>query len=165
MSNNLEEGMPIQPLSWVEAISEDSIKYIIKISAIEDKLTLSTSYKKGLLCKQYFSSHDLSKIQENKNFSFKNIHDYIVFLKDNLEINKLRKLENKIKNVNGGLSLEIPVKLGPIKEIKFDINEKELTGERKQWKQWKQRRTDQEQQQKQRWKDSKGYSREDGQSE
>ena len=48
-------------------------------------------------------------------------------MKDNLEINKLRKLENKIKNVNGGLSLEIPVKLGPIKEIKFDINEKELT--------------------------------------
>ena len=126
--NNLEEGKPIQPLSFeIEAISEDSIKYIIKISTIEDKLTLSTSYKKGLLCKQYFSSHDLSKIQENKNLTFKNIHEYILFLKDILESNKLLKLENKIKNVEDGLSLEIPVRLGIIKEIKFEIKEKELT--------------------------------------
>ena len=126
--NNLEEGKPIQPLLLeVEATTEDAIKYLIKISTNEDKLTLSTSYKKGLIYKEFFSSHDLSKLQENKNLVFKNIHEYIIFLQDILENNKILKLENKIKNVKGGLNLEIPVKLGIFKEIKLEINEKELT--------------------------------------
>ena len=126
--NNLEEGKPIQAMIIeLEATSEDSVKYVIKISNSQDKLTLSTSYKKGLINKEYFSSYDLNKLLENYHFPFKNINEYCLFLKDILDNNKLIKLENKIKKVEKDLNLEIPVKLGIIKEIKFQIKEKELT--------------------------------------
>ena len=124
---NLEEAKPIEVESFnLEVTSEDSIKYLIKIASTNNKLILSTSYSKGLICKQYFSSYDISKLCENQNFSFKNINEYLLFLKDILENNKTMKLENKLKNSNGRLILEIPVKLGIIKEIKFEIPEKEL---------------------------------------
>ena len=124
---NLDEGKPIQPESLkLEATTEDSIKYLITISSSDSKLTLSTSYKKGLICKEYFSSYDISKLRESLHFSFENINDYLLFLKDILDNNKVMKLENKIKNANGILNLEIPAKLGIIKDIKFDIKEKEL---------------------------------------
>jgi hypothetical protein len=126
--NNLEEGKPVQPLELeTEATTEDSIKYIIKISSADNKLTVSTSYKKGLICKQYFSSFDLEKLLENQHFAFKNLDQYLLFLKDILDNNKLLKIDNKIKNENGTLILDIPAKLGIIKEMKFQIKEKEMS--------------------------------------
>ena len=125
--NNLEEAKPIQPLSLdLEANSEDSIKYLIKISNTQDKLTLSTSYKKGLICKEYFSQYELKALLEKQNFSFKNINEYFLFLQDILDNNKQLKLENKLQKTEKGLSLVIPAKLGIIKELKYEIKEKEL---------------------------------------
>lgn len=125
--NNLEEAKPIRPMSLeLEANSEDSTKYLIKISNTQDKLSLSTSYKKGLICKEYFSQYELKDLLENQNFSFKNINEYFLFLQDILDNNKLLKLENKLKKTEGGLSLVIPAKLGIIKELKYEIKEKEL---------------------------------------
>ena len=47
---NLEEGKPIQQNSLdLEAVTEDSTKYLIQISIIGDKLTLTTSYKNGII--------------------------------------------------------------------------------------------------------------------
>ena len=128
MTYNLEEGKPIQqaPLE-IEATTEDSIKYIIKISNADNKLTLSTSYKKGLISKEYFSSYDLSKLLENQHFTFKSINEYFVFFKAILDNNKQLKLENKIKKVENVLNLEIPANFGIFKEIKFEIKEKELS--------------------------------------
>ena len=106
--NNLEEGKPIQAtIIELEATTEDSVKYVIKIANSQDKLTLSTSYKKGLINKEYFSSYDLNTLLENQNFTFKNIAEYCLFLKDILDNNKLIKLENKIKKVEKDLNLEI----------------------------------------------------------
>ena len=125
--DNLEEGMPIKTDSIeLEATTEDSITYLIKISSADDNLTLSTSYKKGLIIKEYFSAYNVSKLGESLHFTFKSVNDYILFLKDILENNKSMKLENKIKKDEGVLYLEIPAKLGIIKEIKFQIKEKEL---------------------------------------
>ena len=42
------------------------------------------------------------------------------------------KLENKIKKVKTSLILEIPTKLGIIKEIKYEIKEKELNEKERQ---------------------------------
>ena len=125
---NLEEGKPIQQMSFnLEATTDDKIKYVIKISVVEDKLAFSTSYKKGLICKEYYSEYNLNKLSEkNPILSFKNINEYYLFLKDILDNNKLLKLENKIKKENTALYLEIPAKLGIIKEIKYEIKEKEL---------------------------------------
>ena len=125
---NLEEGKPIQEESLeLEVATEDKSKYVIKIALIEDKLTFATSYRNGLIYKEYYSEYDLNKLAENtRGFSFKNIREYYLFLKDLLENNKLMKLENKIKKENTSLDLEIPAKLGIIKEIKYEIKEKEL---------------------------------------
>ena len=131
--NNLGEGTPIQDTDLeLEAITEDSIKYTINISSEQDKLTLFSKYKNGLISKEFFSSYNLTKLLENQNFSFKSINDYFLFLKDILENNKLLKIGNKIKNKDNSLVLQIPVKLGIIKEIKFEIKEKELTEKEKQ---------------------------------
>ena len=131
--NNLGEGTPIQPTNLeLEATTENSIKYTIKISSEQDKLALSTKYKSGLISKEFFSSYNLTKLLENQNFSFKSINEYFLFLKDILESNKLLKIENKIKSTENSLVLQIPVKLGIIKEIKFEIKEKELTEKEKQ---------------------------------
>ena len=124
---NLEEAKPIQVESFdLEGKTEDSINYLIKISTSDDKLTLSSSFKKGLICKEYFSSYEVTKLCENLPFTFKTLKDYLLFLKDILENNKAIKLENKIKVDDGALKLTIPVKLGVIKEINFEIKEKEL---------------------------------------
>ena len=131
--NNLGEGTPIQPTNLeLEAMTENSIKYTIKIFSEQDKLALSTKYKSGLIYKEFFSSYNLTKLLENQNFSFKSINEYFLFLKDILENNKLLKIENKIKSTENSLVLQIPVKLGIIKEIKFEIKEKELTEKEKQ---------------------------------
>ena len=131
--NNLGEGTPIQPTNLeLEATTENSIKYTIKISSEQDKLSLSTKYKSGLISKEFFSSYNLTKLLENQNFSFKSINEYFLFLKDILENNKLLKIENRIKNTENSLVLQIPVKLGIIKEIKFEIKEKELTEKERQ---------------------------------
>ena len=126
--NNLEEAKPIKPEAAIdiEVSTEDSNKYIIKIWTFEEKLGLSTSYKKGLIIKEYFSSYDLKKLLENKNFTFKDINEYFLFLKDIIENNKKIKEEPKLKKVENVLYLEIPIKLGIIKDIKFEIKEKEL---------------------------------------
>ena len=131
---NLEEGKLIQQENVLEvsATSKDSIKYDIKISKAKDKIAISTSYKKGLICKEYFSAYDLTFLIKNQNFSFQSINDYLLFLKDILENNKLLKLENSISSGDDGLILVIPVKLGIIKEIKFEIKEKEITGKEMQ---------------------------------
>ena len=78
---NLEEGKPIQQMSFnLEATTDDKIKYVIKISIVEDKLALSTSYKKGLICKEYYSEYNLNKLSEkNPILSFKNINEYYLF--------------------------------------------------------------------------------------
>ena len=124
---NLDEGMPIQPLTIEIEATVDSIKYLIKITTSQDKLVLSTSYKEGLLVQEYFASYDLNKLLENQHFSFKSINDYFLFLKDIIDNNKLIKAEPKLKKIEKTLYLEIPAKLGIIKEIKFEIKEKELT--------------------------------------
>lgn len=130
---NLGEGTPILPnYLELEAMTENSIKYTIKISSEQDKLTLSTKYKSGLISKEFFSSYNLTKLLENQNFSFKSINEYFLFLNDILDNNKLLKVENKIKYTENSLVLQIPVKLGIIKEIKFEIKEKELTEKEKQ---------------------------------
>ena len=130
---NLGEGTPVQPTDLeLEASTEDSIKYTVKFSSEQDKLTLSSSYKSGLISREYFSSYNLTKLLENQNFSFKSINEYFLFLKDILENNQLLKIENKIKNTGNSLILQIPVKLGIIKEIKFELKEKELTEREKQ---------------------------------
>ena len=132
-TKNLEEGKPIKQLSLeTEATTEDSVKYEIKISNEENKLSLSTSYKKGLITNEYFSSYELSKLTENKRFNFQNIDEYFLFLKDLLDNNKLLKLNNKIKKVDNILYFEIPARLGIIKELKFEIKEKELNERKKQ---------------------------------
>ena len=77
--------------------------------------------------KEYFSSYDLNNLLESQNFSFKNINEYCFFLKDILNNNKLLKLENKINKVEKNLNLKILPKFGIIKELKFQIKEKELT--------------------------------------
>ena len=57
---NLEEGKPIEPDGFeIEATTEDSTKYIIKFVNLQEKLKLTTSYKKGLICKEYVSEYDL----------------------------------------------------------------------------------------------------------
>jgi len=77
---NLEEAKPIEVESFnLEVTSEDSIKYLIKIASTNNKLILSTSYSKGLICKEYFSSYEISKLCENQNFSFNNINEYVLF--------------------------------------------------------------------------------------
>ena len=124
---NLDEGMPIQPLVIEIEATTDSIKYLIKISTSQDKLILSTSYKKGLMIQEYYASYDLNKLLENQHFSFKSINDYFLFLKDIIDNNKIIKAEPKLKKIEKTLYLEIPAKLGIIKEIKFEIKEKELT--------------------------------------
>ena len=124
---NLEEGMPIQPIVIEIEATADSIKYLIKVSTSKDKLILSTSHKKGLLIQEYFASYDLNKLLENQHFSFKTINDYFLFLKDIIDNNKLIKSEPKLKKIEKTLYLEIPAKLGIIKELKYEINEKELT--------------------------------------
>ena len=133
-ANNLDEAKPIQPISTLEleVKTEDSVKYLIKISNIGEKLNLSTSYKSGLICQEYFSQYDLKTLLENIPFSFKSIEDYFLLLEDTLENNKERKLESKLKKEKNFLILEIPAKLGRIKEIKFIIKEKELTEKEKQ---------------------------------
>ena len=125
---NLEEGKRIeQPIVLeLSATTEDSIKYDIKISNSQDKVNISTSYKKGLICKEYCSEYDLKQLMENNNFSFGNVNEYLLFLSDILETNKIKKLENIINKGEGELSLVIPAQLGIIKEIKFEIKEKEL---------------------------------------
>ena len=97
--NNLEEGKPIQNESLdLEATTEDKIKYVIKISVMGEKLTLSTSYKNGLIYKEYYSEYDLKKLTEKtQSLAFKNINEHYLFLKDILENNKIMKLENTIK--------------------------------------------------------------------
>ena len=126
--NNLEEGKPIQNESLdLEATTEDKIKYVIKISVMGEKLTLSTSYKNGLIYKEYYTEYDLKKLTEKtQSLAFKNINEHYLFLKDILENNKIMKLENTIKKENNSLYLNIPAKLGIIKEIKYEIKEKEL---------------------------------------
>ena len=58
---NLEEAKPIQVESFdLEGKTEDSINYLIKISTSDDKLTLSSSFKKGLICKEYFLDDEVS---------------------------------------------------------------------------------------------------------
>ena len=133
-ANNLDEAKPIQPINTLEFESktEDSVKYLIKISNIGEKLNLSTSYKNGLICQEYFSQYDLKTLLENIPFSFKSIEDYFLLLEDTLENNKERKLESKLKKEKNFLILEIPAKLGRIKEIKFILKEKELTEKEKQ---------------------------------
>ena len=133
-ANNLDEAKPIQPISTLEleVKTEDSVKYLIKISNIGEKLNLSTSYKSGLICQEYFSQYDLKTLLENIPFSFKSIEDYFLLLEDTLENNKERKLGSKLKKEKNFLILEIPAKLGRIKEIKFIIKEKELTEKEKQ---------------------------------
>ena len=130
---NLEEAESIQPTTIeIEAITEDSIKYLIKISNLSEKLALSTSYKSGLICQEYYNEYELKALMENQIYNFKSIEDYFLFLKDVLESNKLLKMENKLTKLENGLNFEIPIKFGPIKEIKFDIKEKELTEKEKQ---------------------------------
>ena len=125
---NLEEGKPIQQENLdLEVTTEDKTKYVIKISIVEDKLTLSTSNRNGLIYKEYYSEYDLKKLSEKtQSLAFKNINEYYLFLEDILENNKLLKIENKIKKENASLYLEIPAKLGIIKELKYEIKEKEL---------------------------------------
>ena len=127
---NLEEGRPIeQPVVLeISATSKDSIKYDIKISNVDEKVTITTSYKKGLICKEYFSSYELTKLLENQYFSFKNTNDYLLFLKDIIEKNKIMKLDNVISESDGGLCLIIP----SFKEIKLEIKEKELSDKERQ---------------------------------
>ena len=48
-------------------------------------------------------------------------------MKDFVETNVEKKIENSIIEGNGFLTLIIPVKHGKIKEIKFEIKEKDLT--------------------------------------
>ena len=130
---NLEEGKPIEALGFeIETSTEDSTKYVIKFINLQEKLRLTTSYKKGLICKEYFSEYDLKTLLEKQTFSFENIEEYFLFLKDIIESNKLLKLENKLKLIEKVLYLEIPAKLGKIKKIEFEIKEKELTNDEKQ---------------------------------
>ena len=130
---NLEEGKPVEQDGFeIEAATEDSTKYVIKFVNLQEKLRLTTSYKKGLICKEYFSEYDLKTLLEKQTFSFENIEEYFLFLKDIIESNKLLKLENKLKLIEKVLYLEIPAKLGKIKKIEFEIKEKELTNEEKQ---------------------------------
>ena len=124
---NLDEAMPIQPVVIEIEATADAIKYLIKIFTTQEKLNLSTSYKKGLLIQEYFSSYDLKQLLENQHFAFKTINDYFLFLKDIIDNNKLIKSEPKLKKIDKTLYLEIPAKLGIIKELKFQIEEKELT--------------------------------------
>ena len=128
---NLEEAKPIQASTLeFESTTEDSVKYLIKVTSFESKMTLFTSYKKGLINKEYSSFYDLNdlnKLIENKSFAFQSIEDYFLLLKDVIDNNKLLKLENKIKLDDNILYLEIPAKLGKVREIKFQIKEKELT--------------------------------------
>ena len=97
-------------------------------------LTLSTSYKNGLIHQEYFSEYDLKSLLENQNplFTIKSIGDYFVFLKAILENNQKLKLENKLKKVENILYLEIPMNLGIIQGIKFELKEKEITEKEKQ---------------------------------
>ena len=130
---NLEEGKPIEPVGFeIETTTEDSTKYVIKFVNLQEKLRLTTSYKKGLICKEYFSEYDLKTLLEKQTFSFENIEEYFLFLKDIIESNKLLKLENKLKLIEKVLYLEIPAKLGKVKKIEFEIKEKELTNDEKQ---------------------------------
>ena len=135
-ANNLDEAKPIQPISSLEleAKTEDSVKYLIKISDMGKNLTLSTSYKNGLIHQEYFSEYDLKSLLENQNplFTIKSIGDYFVFLKAILENNQKLKLENKLKKVENILYLEIPMNLGIIQGIKFELKEKEITEKEKQ---------------------------------
>ena len=126
--NNMEEGRPIRPEAAIdiEASTEDSTKYLIKIWTYQDKLNLSTSYKKGLIIKEYFTSYDLKTLLENKNFTFKDISEYFHFLKDIIEKNKKMKELPKLKKVENILYLEIPINLGKIIDVKYEIKEKEL---------------------------------------
>ena len=125
---SLEEGKPIQQIILeTEIISEDSLNYQIKMINMQDKLTLSASHKKGIICKNYCSEYDLKGLSSNQNFSFKNIEEYSLFLQDILNSNKLLKIDNKIKKSENGLTLIILAKFGIIKEIIFEIKEKEIT--------------------------------------
>lgn len=125
---NLEEGKPIGKMELeTEATSEDSLKYKIKITSMQDKLNIFSLYQQGLICKQYSSEYDLKSLLANQSFSFKNIEEYCLFLQDILDNNKTLKIENKIKNSEDGIILIIPAKLGIIKEIKYEIKEKEIT--------------------------------------
>ena len=126
--NNMDEGKPIKPEEAIdiEVSTEDSTKYIIKIWTFQDKLNLLTSYKKGIIIKKYFSSYDLKKLLENKNYNFNDINEYFHFLKDIIEKNKKMKELPKLKKFENILYLEIHIKLGIIKDIKFEIKEKEL---------------------------------------
>ena len=106
--NNLEEVKPVQEAITLEltAISKDSVKYDIKISGAQDKECITTSYKNGLIGKEYFSSYELGKLNETlKNLSFDNIHEYVLFLKDFIETNVEKKIENSIIEGNGYLTL------------------------------------------------------------
>ncbi len=95
---NLEEGKPVEQDGFeIEAATEDSTKYVIKFINLQEKLRLTTSYKKGLICKEYFSEYDLKTLLEKQAFSFENIEEYFLFFKDIIESNKLLKLENKLK--------------------------------------------------------------------
>ena len=135
-ANNLDEAKPVQPISTLEleAKTEDSVKYLIKISNMGKNLTLSTSYKSGLIHQEYFSEYDLKSLLENQNplFTIKSIEDYFVFLKAILDNNQKLKLENKLKKIENVLHLEIPMNLGIVQGIKFEIKEKEMTEKKRQ---------------------------------
>jgi len=99
--NNMDEGKPIKPEEAIdiEVSTEDSTKYIIKIWTFQDKLYISTSYKKGIIIKEYFSSFYLEKLIKNKNYKFEDINEYFHFLKCAIENSKKMKELPKLKKL------------------------------------------------------------------
>ncbi len=68
----------------------------------------------------------MKKLLENKNYNFNDINEYFHFLKGAIENSKKIKELPKLKKIGNILYLEIPINLGIIKDIKFEIKEKEL---------------------------------------
>ncbi|KAG4084043.1 TLD-domain-containing protein [Neocallimastix lanati (nom. inval.)] len=112
-----------------DAFTEDLKKYEITISrSKEENLLIKAIYKNGLIIKEYTITYTLIKLKTIHIFKlFDSVDDCILFMSDTLKCNKLREINCKLKEEEDKGILIIPIELGRINEIEFELLGKEKT--------------------------------------
>ncbi|ORY26092.1 hypothetical protein LY90DRAFT_513885 [Neocallimastix californiae] len=120
---------PIIKILTFDAFTEDLKKYEITISrSKEENLLIKAIYKNGLIIKEYTITYTLIKLKTIHIFKlFDSVDDCILFMSDTLKCNKLREINCKLKEEEDKGILIIPIELGRINEIEFELLGKEKT--------------------------------------